>query len=336
MQNTDCSLSCKMDNEIKQSCEMCRAYERTREIEIFGKKLTVKNYICSPDGINYRKKPENVEMQLFINMLTFCPAGCRFCVAKDTKLERKIDTEKLSSVMRALKQESRVRGIKITGGEPFYDIGLLNETISILYEIFGYDLELSVSTNGIGLSNLQKIKDLSHLEAIHISRHHYDDRVNLEIFGLPDSDKARIPSGDELKEIVESISYKDIFVFNCLLLKDYINSPEEAHRFMDFAIETGVPKVGFVTCSPINEYARQQTVAYEAVIKEDDPSLLFTRGFFDYEYCHCSDGVYSSEDGRIVEFYGKSTKMEKYRYCRGIVYDADNHLKDGFGGEIII
>ena len=313
------------------SCQSCR------EINILGKKIMVKNYICSADGVNYKEKPENVQLQLFVNMLTFCPASCRFCVAKNTKIDQRIDINRFAEVMKLLKREDRVGRVKITGGEPFFDIGLLNETISVLYETFGNDLEVSVSTNGIGLKNLHKIKDLSHLETIHISRHHYSDDVNREIFGLSGSslETMDLPGTKELKEIVDSVSYKDIFVYNCILLKDYINSPEEAHRFMDFSIETGVPKVGFVTCSPINQYAKEQMIPYEAVIREDDPALLFTRGFYDYDYCHCSDGVYSSEDGRIVEFYGRSTKMEKYSYCRGIVYDADDRLKDGFGGEVI-
>ena len=313
-------------------CQSCKIGEKTREINILGKSITVKNYICSADGKNYKEKPENIKLQLFVNMLTFCPANCRFCVAKNTKQDKKIDIDKFKSVMKLLKAEDRIRGIKITGGEPFYDIDLLNEVISAIYDIFGYEMEVAISTNGIGLENLKKIKDLEHIETIHISRHHYDDDVNRKIFG----NIKNIPGTRELKDIVDSVSYKDIFVLNCVLLKDYINSPEEAHKFMDFAIDIGIPKVGFTTCSPVNGYAKEQSIPYEAVIKEDDPVLLFTRGFFDYDYCHCSDGVYSSEDGRIVEFYGKSTKMEDYAYCRGLVYDADDHLKDGFGGEIIV
>ena len=313
-------------------CQSCKIGEKTREINILGKPITVKNYICSADGINYKEKPENIRLQLFVNMLTFCPANCRFCVAKNTKQDKKIDIDKFKSVMKLLKAEDRIRGIKITGGEPFYDIDLLNEVISAIYDIFGYQMEVAISTNGTGLENLKKIKDLEHIETIHLSRHHYDDNVNRELFG----NIKNIPDKKLLKDIIGSVSYKDIFVLNCILLKDYINSPEEAHKFMDFAIDIGAPKVGFMTCSPVNGYAKQQSIPYEAVIKEDDPALLFTRGFFDYDYCHCSDGVYSSEDGRIVEFYGKSTKMEDYAYCRGLVYDADDHLKDGFGGNIIM
>ena len=313
-------------------CQSCKIGEKTREINILGKPITVKNYICSADGINYKEKPENIKLQLFVNMLTFCPANCRFCVAKNTKQDKKIDIDKFKSVMKLLKAEDRIRGIKITGGEPFYDIELLNEVISAIYDIFGYQMEVAISTNGTGLENLKKIKDLEHIETIHLSRHHYDDNVNRELFG----NIKNIPDKKLLKDIIGSVSYKDIFVLNCILLKDYINSPEEAHKFMDFAIDIGAPKVGFMTCSPVNGYAKEQSIPYEAVIKEDDPALLFTRGFFDYDYCHCSDGVYSSEDGRIVEFYGKSTKMEDYAYCRGLVYDADDHLKDGFGGNIIM
>ncbi len=313
-------------------CQSCKIGEKTREINILGKPITVKNYICSADGINYKEKPENIKLQLFVNMLTFCPANCRFCVAKNTKQQKKIDIDKFKSVMKLLKAEDRIRGIKITGGEPFYDIDLLNEVISAIYDIFGYETEVAISTNGTGLENLKKIKDLEHIETIHLSRHHYDDNVNRELFG----NIKNIPDKKLLKDIIGSVSYKDIFVLNCILLKDYINSPEEAHKFMDFAIDIGAPKVGFMTCSQVNGYAKEQSIPYEAVIKEDDPALLFTRGFFDYDYCHCSDGVYSSEDGRIVEFYGKSTKMEDYAYCRGLVYDADDHLKDGFGGNIIM
>ena len=313
-------------------CQSCKIGEKTREINILGKPITVKNYICSADGINYKEKPENIKLQLFVNMLTFCPANCRFCVAKNTKQDKKIDIDKFKSVMKLLKAEDRIRGIKITGGEPFYDIELLNEVISAIYDIFGYQMEVAISTNGTGLENLKKIKDLEHIETIHLSRHHYDDNVNRELFG----NIKNIPDKKSLKNIIDSVSYKDIFVLNCILLKDYINSPDEAHKFMDLAIDIGAPKVGFMTCSPVNGYAKEQSIPYEAVIKEDDPALLFTRGFFDYDYCHCSDGVYSSEDGRIVEFYGKSTKMEDYAYCRGLVYDADDHLKDGFGGNIIM
>ena len=311
------------------TCATCE--NRTKIIDILGKPVRVKNYICSPDGVHYRPKPENVQLQLSVCPVSYCPGNCRFCAAKGTKTEQRIDTERFAAVMRRLKEEDRIRGVKITGGEPFTDVKLLSEVISILYDIFGYELEVGVSTNGIGLRRLHEIRDLVHLESIHISRHHYDDAVNRKLFGNDD-----IPGSEELREIVSSVSYRDLWVFNTMLLKDYLNSPEEAHRFLEYAAGIGVPKVGFMVCSPVNGFAAEQTIPYEEVIREDDPELLFTRGFYDYEFCHCSDGVYVTKTGEIIQFYGRSTRMCDYGYSRGLVYDADDHLRDGFGGEIIV
>ena len=312
-----------------RQCTNCA--ERTRTVTILGKPISVKNYICSTDGIHYRPKPDQVQLQLSVSPVSYCPAACPFCCATGTKEKRRIDTDIFAAVMRRLNDENRIRGVKITGGEPFTDVGLLNEVISILYEVFGYNLELAISTNGIGLNRLHEIKDLVHLETIHISRHHYDDAVNRALFG-----GAPVPSTEKLKEIVAGVSFKDLFVFNTMLLKDAINSPEEAHRFLDYAIEVGVPKVGFMECATVNEYAMAQTIPYESVILESDPTILFTKQLFDYEFCHCSDGIYVSENGGLIRFYGRSTKMVDYGYSRGLVYGADNRLRDGFNGEIIV
>ena len=318
MRNTNC-------------CPSCSAESRTRVIRILGKQIRVKNYICSADGVNYPKKPENIQLQLSVCPTSFCPANCPFCIAKGTKTHKRLDLGKLEKTMRQLQAEDRIRGVKITGGEPFYDVELLDAVVTLLYEIFGSDLELSVSTNGMWLDQMHKIRHLEQIEAIHISRHHYDDTKNRALFG-----GAAVPSGAQLKEILHSVTYRDIFVLNCMLLRDYIDSPEEAHRFLDFAIDIGAPKVGFMGCTPINAYAEAHRIPYEKVINDDDRSLLFTRGFYDYEFCHCRDGVYVSPKGDLIEFYGRSTLPDGCRYSRGLVYDADDCLRDGFGGEIIL
>ena len=113
--------------------DTCRTCEnRTKIIDILGKPVSVKNYICSPDGVHYRPKPDNVQLQLSVCPVSYCPGNCWFCAAKGTKTENRIDPEVFAAVMRRLKAEDRVRGVKITGGEPFTDVVLLNEVISIL------------------------------------------------------------------------------------------------------------------------------------------------------------------------------------------------------------
>ena len=66
-----------------------------------------------------------------------------------------------------------------------------------------------------------------------------------------------------------------------MLLKDYIGTQDDVHKFLDFAIEVGAGKVAFMACSPVNDFAKAQTMDYTTVLKSDDPSLLFTRGFQD-------------------------------------------------------
>ena len=312
------------------SCRFCDELTKTRTVSVLGKTLQVKNYICSSDGIHYKQKPKDVRLQLSICPTSFCSAKCPFCIAKNTHQKQFIDLIKLEECLKRLRAEDIVRGVSFTGGEPFTDVALLNETINLVFEVFGTGIEVSVTTNGANLHRMHEIEKLSYLDALHISRHHYNDQINADFFGV------RVPTKKELSDILHSVSYKDLFVLNCMLLKDYIGTQEEAHKFLDFAIEVGAGKVAFMSCSPVNEFARAQTMDYTEVLRADDPALLFTRGFQDFDYCRCQDGVYVSETAEIIEFYGRNTSAGDCDYCRGFVYGADNHLRVGYQGEIIL
>ncbi len=312
------------------SCQSCDGIEKTRTVTVLGKKLKLKNYICSPDGIHYRQKPEDIRLQLSICPTSFCSASCPFCIATNTEQKKFVDLAKLEKCLKLLHDEKIVRGISFTGGEPFTDVGLLNEIINMVFDIFGKSFEVSVTTNGANLHRMHEIEMLSYLDALHISRHHDNDEINARLFGIP------VPTKAELSEILHSVSYKDLFVLNCMLLKDYIGTQKDVHRFLDFAIEVGAGKVAFIVCSPVNDFAKVQRLDYVEVLCENDPSLLFTRGFFDFDYCRCQDGVYVSPYGDIIEFYGRYTNSGDCEYCRGFVYGADNHLRVGYHGEIIL
>jgi len=312
------------------SCLSCEQIQKTRTVNVLGKELKLKNYICSTDGVHYKQKPQDIKLQLSICPTSFCEAACPFCIAKNTSEKRFVDIDKLKKCLEKLKAENLVRGVSFTGGEPFTDIKLLNNIINLVFDIFGKSIEISITTNGTNLHRMHEIEMLSYLDALHISRHHYSDRINSELFGV------KVPSKDELSEILHSVSYRDLFVLNCMLLKDYVGTTEEVHKFLDFAIEVGAAKVAFITCTPINDFAKAQTIDYTSVLQEDDPALLFTRGFKDFDFCRCQDGVYASGNGDIIEFYGRSTNVNDCNYCRGFVYGADNFLRSGFNGEIIL
>ena len=309
-------------------CDGC-TFSRTRTIDVLGKEITVKNYICARDGGEYKEKPANPRYQLSIIPTEYCGCSCPFCSASDSMHGRKIDLKKLEETLLELKKIDIVRGISITGGEPFSDVILLNSVINMVFEILGYDMEVAINTNGRGIKDFDKLDNLKYVDTVHISRHHYDEKRNAELF------KGKVPTNDEIKSVVADYPYNDIFVFNCLLLKDYIGTRDEFHRFLDYTIEMGVPKTGFITAMEINDFTRRQRISYEDIISEGDEQILFTKRFTDFDICRCQDGVYTSRNGGICEFYGRQTLPGTREYVRGFVFGADNHLRTGYGGEII-
>lgn len=307
----------------------CSDAPRSRRATILGKEVALKSYVCSPDGVHYRPKEGRIRLQLSILLTRYCDAHCPFCIAAPTDDPRTLELSKLEQTLLLLKKEDCVRGISITGGEPFSRPALLNEAVSLIFQLFGYGMEITIDTNGTGLEHLKDIRDLAHVDTVHISRHHWLDEKNEALFGRP------MPSAEELRAAVASVGIRDLFVLNCMLLKGYVETPEDAHRYLDFAIETGVPKVSFITGTPVNDFVRRRRVLYEDVLREDDPALLFTRGYRDYSFCRCQDGVYASPQGKLIEFYGRHSEPGGCDYCRGLVLTPEGKLTAGFGGTVL-
>lgn len=306
------------------------SFPKTRTIEVLGKPIVVKNYKCRGLNSDYEQKPSDIKLQLSIVLTEFCNGRCPFCIAKPTDNPAKLDMTRLEKMLLDLKSENVVRGISFTGGEPFTDVSLLNEAVSMIFDIFGYDCEIAIETNGTNLARLHKIKDLQHIDAIHVSRHHYLDEKNDELFCR------RMLGREELKDIVSGIAYKDLFVLNCVMLRSYIGTRDEAHRYLDDAIRLQVPKVAFITCYPVNSFSRDNFVNFDDILNDSDKHLLFTRGFVDFDRCRCRDGIYTNGDADLIEFYGRTTNMDRCDYCRGFSIRPDGHLYSGFSREIIV
>ena len=296
MKNTGCS-ACSED------------FERTRVIELLGKPLRLRAYGCAPTGGDYVIPEGPLKVQLTLMPTTYCPAACPFCIAAPHDRRDAMDLRPLEALLP--------------------DVARLDRIVSMVFDVFGHDMEITLDTNGMGLHHLQEIRELPHVDTVHISRHHYDDEANFRIFGT-----RAVPTAAALRRAIGGISYKDLFVMNCMLMKDHIGTPEAVRRYLDFAAGLGAGKVAFITATPVNGFARAQAVRFDDVISRDDPSMLFTRGFHDFEWCRCQDGVYCSGNG-LIEFYGRSTDARACDYCRGLVFGPDNRLRSGFGGAVI-
>lgn len=297
----------------------------TRSIELFGKRIDAKAYSCrAADGPEEVKERE-VKLILTVNPVACCNAACAFCVAAGERSGARIDTAKFGRVLNYLKEKDVLLSVNISGGEPFTDTGLLNETVNIIYDTLGDDIDISINTNGSGLGRLKDIERLDKLESLHISRHHYEDPVNDRLFGV------KMPATEELREAIASVSFKDVFVFNCLLLKEGVGDPQSARSFLEYAHSLGIPKVGFISTMAINEYTRAQQVSYTEILDNNDGRMLVTCGFKDFDRCMCTDGVYACDDGRLIQFYGRETHPWTGSYVRGLVYGSDNVLRTGYG-----
>lgn len=304
-------------------------FERTRIMDVLGTPVRVKSYACAQDGGAPIPVEGQVRLQLTVIPSSWCMADCPFCIASPHDRMDSMDLKQLEKTLLMLKEADILRGVTITGGEPLADVRRVDRIVSMLFGIFGFDLEVTLDTNGCGIERLGEIRDLQHVDTVHVSRHHYDDEVNYRLFGT-----RAVPSAGTLKRAMHAVSYRDLFVMNCMLLRDHIGTAEEVHRYLDFAIETGAGKVSFITGTPVNAYMEQQRVEYEDVIRRDDPAFLLSRSFRDHEWCRCQDGVYCSEAG-LIEFYGRRTDARGCGYCRGLVYGSDNRLRAGFGGPVI-
>lgn len=311
------------------SCRSCDG--RAARIQAFGTEFPVKALRCSPDGVHYEQKRNLRHLQITLCPTFRCAGSCPFCAAApDRDRPGRLDPARTERLLRRLKEEDLVRGVDFSGGEPLADAALLDELVELVFSVLGRETEVSIHTNGTNLDQLLRIRSLPWIDAIHISRHHYDNQRNRRLFGCA------VPDGAALREIARAVPFREQLVFNCVLLRDEIGSPEEAHRFLDFALDVGVPKTGFITVMPVNDYARAQRVPYQEVLRPDDPALLFTRRFYDGGICSCADGVYAAEDGRVTEFYGRGTCPGDPGYARGLVFTPDHVLRAGFGGPVIL
>ncbi len=298
----------------------------TKELNIFGKSVLIKNYGCSLNGGDYEEVTDDVKIRLSICPTHFCTGKCSFCSARSmTGNKSFLDTEKLRRVLTELHSMDIIAGIAITGGEPFTDVKLLNDIIEIIFDIFGLELEVSINTNGIGLKELRKIEKYLFIDTIHISRHHYDDTKNRELFGID------VPDEKELSEIVGREKDKRLFVFNCLLLNDGIGTKEEMKNFLEFAYRVGVPKVGFITPMPVNDFVKKRRVSFTELFDRNDPELLYRRCLQDFGFCKCTDGLYATKEGGLMHFYGRETSLLVPEFSRRLVYTADNRLQTGYG-----
>ena len=291
-------------------------------MEIFGKEIAVKSHGCNVmDEPGQRIIPS---VNLFVKVTKGCNAHCKFCSnANSTDASSVFNIPKLITVIKELKGNGIcINRINITGGEPSVVSPLVYKILDTVEENSFDDIHLHLNTNGL-LPQSQEMMRHPRWDSISMSLHHYDVSKLSELYGCRIPEKAFDFEGIDLQKVNSS----------CNLVKGYIDNAEEAHKMLDFNLDLGIPRVGFVALMKVNDYCREHFVDLEDIHLDSIPHVYFTKSMNRGSDCKCSNYLYN-RDLKILEIY-----MRNYanpNYCESsLVYDGE-YLRQGFHQDNII
>lgn len=294
-------------------------------MEIFGKQIRIRDYVCSPTGGFHC---HNTKVNFYVCANSFCPASCSFCPGFRTR--NKFDFDKFRKALTELHNKKAINRIGITGGEPLTDLNRLNEILMIINDVCGSDTyHISINTNGTNLSSFRKINAFPFVNDVHISRHSANDSENDKIFGI------RTPKVSQIKRECELT--KDMFSLSCNLMRGHIDSPQGLRDYLDMAIHAGVYQVGFVSLMEKTKVCKDLFIDYEDITSElyVKDGFLFEEMSKDKKSCKCENFLYMNKDGEI-HFYLRRVLSGKQNCVKAFIYNQDNNLVTNFGKDMVL
>ena len=291
-------------------------------MEAFGKEIQIKRVGCN--CMDEPGQPVEPSVNLFVKVTKNCNARCLFCSNAETSMPSEpFNVLKLLEIIRGLKAAGiNVNRVNITGGEPSVVSALVEEILQKMDDSGFSDLHLHLNTNGL-LPQSQMLMRHPRWNSISMSLHHYNLSKLSELYGCKIPYKAFDFEGIDMQRLNAS----------CNLIKGYIDSPEEASKMLDFALELGLPRIGFVALMKVNDFCQDHFVDLEDIQLDTIPHVYFTKSMDRGSDCKCSNYLYN-KDLKILEIY-----MRNYanpQYCESsLVYDGE-YLRQGFHQNNII
>lgn len=298
-----------------------------RTLELFNKGITIREFDCQLYDESIRKFDE-YKVNLFVQVTDKCNAQCSFCEFHDNK-EKGFNTSKLKEIIQEIQSKCTIGKLNFTGGEPTIDMKHFDKVFNECINTLKIEPEITVNTNGINLMSL--LEYIEYIDSVGLSRHHYKDELNQEVFKT-----SKVASYKEISSFQEKVADKCILHGRCNLIKGYIDSTKEIKSYMDFMSRAGIIWYGFVTLMPLNEYCKKSVVLDSELIRECDD---FRQNELWHRYekgkleCQCADYLYCTEDGNIVSFYNRIFCNPDLKDGQ-LVYDGQ-YLREGFNGRII-
>lgn len=291
-------------------------------IELFGRQIPIRTHYCHIFGQENREVEEPY-VNLYVRS-KFCNAKCKFCTFADDASN--YNEKRFIEVLEEIRSKVKIRKIAITGGEPTLYWDKFKSAVEIAHDMVP-DANLSMNTDGFRLEKLFNDPISKLFGNIHISRHHFDDNLNNEIFAT------KTPGAELLKWAQSTTDDKFQIQLSCNLIKGYIDEKEKLYQYMDWTNTLGINSIGFVSLMPVNRYAMDNFIGFNM---KDLINKRFnvTKEWSYKDSCECTNYVYIPEDMReLIRVYHKNT-YRPFDINETIVFDGEN-VKLGFDGEIV-
>jgi hypothetical protein len=218
-----------------------------------------------------------------------------------------------------------IHSVVFGGGEPLL---YADEIYSIMRNsnILDENTNAYIITNGsreLFLREIGNCRLCRGLSGIMLSRHHYDDKVNAQIFGNT-SLLTQQDIGDELCGLLRG---KMEFAITCL--KGYIDSVDEICNFVNWGISIGVEKFLFNDLQKdVTDLDYWSSNQIDANVFSDSEKMLILQGFhIDISVCYTAGydiRTYTRGDVRIgFKRYHKSKEetIQKWKTANRYTYD---------------
>lgn len=268
----------------------------------------------------YERKP----ISLYIVITRKCNAKCSFCEYRG-KTE-KIDIYKFKEIFIELNKYYDITTVHFTGGEPTLELDTINTLSKTIKEISPLT-KISVNTNGIFLN---KLSNIDTVDNIALSRHTIIDKDNFNIF--------RTNNIATYKDIYTN-NHKEKIHLSCNLIKGYIDSSDKILEYLEMASKLDINDVGFVSLMNINDYCNYSYVEFSNIIPKENDYFKKTRDYRcinnkDIVTCKCENYLYKAKNMNFISMYHRYA-IKNNEKADFLVYE-NNHLKQGFNGNIII
>lgn len=295
-------------------------------IELFGKQVKLKTHNCHLFDQEAQPVAEPY-LNLYVRT-KFCNAKCRFCTYADDA--SKFNKERYKAVLKEITSKIKIRKLAVSGGEPTLYWDNFEYITYVGREFIGPEAELSMNTDGFRWEKLWSDPIMKEYNYIQLSRHHYNDELNNQIF------QTDTPTSQQIKWAAELQTHPHQFQFRCNLIKGFIDSKEEVFKYLDWSNDLGVNDVGLVSLMPVNDYSKENFIYFHIKELIGDNFFLTKKWERHGGGCQCFNYVYTpSEDKfrRPIRVYHKNT-FKPSDINETVVFDGYN-LRVGFDGPII-